>query len=76
MGKNIVRLLTNKRKAILEANQINKSLFRRNIKREAYVTPVSKSYVKKLTRKGFPIPKNNYAIAVRNITKKTNLRKK
>ena len=66
MGKKIVRVTSSKRDAIEESNRINASLKNRGIKREAYVCPVSKTYVKKLTRKGYPIADKNYAICMRN----------
>ena len=66
MGKNIVRVTTNKRDAIEEKDRINASLKSRGIKREAYVCEVSKAYVKKLTKKGHPIEEKNYAICIRN----------
>ena len=67
MGKKIVRVTDNKQDALDESKAINDSLKERNIRRETYVTPVSQSYVRKLTRKGYPVKKRNYAIAVRNI---------
>jgi len=66
MGKTIVRATPSKKDAIKEAKQINDSLKERGIEREAYVCSVSKAYVKKLTRKGYPVADKNYAICVRN----------
>lgn len=66
MGKMIVRVTSNKKDAIKEKQEINNSLRNRGIKREAYVCPVSQAYVKKLTRKGYPIADKNYAICMRN----------
>jgi len=66
MGKTIVRVTSSRREAQAETNRINASLRDRKIKRQAYVCPISKAYVKKLTRKGYPIADNNYAICVRN----------
>ena len=66
MGKQIVRVTSNRNEAVAEAKRINLDLLKRKIKRMAYVTPVSQSYVKSLTRKGYPVPKKNYAIAMRN----------
>ena len=66
MGKKIVRVTSSKRDAIGEKDRINASLKSRGIKRQAYVCPVSRAYVKKLTRKGYPIAENNYAICVRD----------
>jgi hypothetical protein len=66
MGKNIIRVTSNRKEAQREAKRINISFKNRNIKREAYVGIVSQSYVRRLTRKGFPIAKKNYAIYVRN----------
>ena len=70
MVKRIVRVTSNKQKALREVKAINKSLTKRGIKRVAYVTPVSQSYVKTLTRKGYNIRKKNYGIAVRNKRRK------
>lgn len=67
MGKNIVRVTSSRKGAIKEKDEINASLKSRGIKREAYVCEVSKSYVKKLTREGYPIAERNYAICMRNI---------
>ena len=66
MAKKIVRVTSSKRDATKEKNEINLSLKEEGIKREAYVCSVSKAYVKKLTRKGYPIADKNYAICVRN----------
>ena len=66
MGKKIVRVTSSKRDAIDETRRINSSLRARGIKREAYVCSVSKAYVKKLTRKGYPVADKNYAIYVRD----------
>ena len=66
MGKNIIRVTANRKEAQREAKRINASLRKRQIKREARVCPVSQSYVKKLTRKGYKVPKRNYAICMRN----------
>ena len=66
MAKNIIRVTAKRKEAIAEKNSINRDFSRRNIKRIAYVTPVSQGYVRTLTRKGYPIPKKNYAIAVKN----------
>jgi len=67
MAKKIIRVTSSKRNAIEEKNEINAYLKQRGIKRKAYVCKVSKSYVKKLTKKGYPIADNNYAICVRNL---------
>ena len=67
MGKKIVRVTSSKREVIGEKDRINASLKSRGIKREAYVCAISKAYVKKLTRKGYPIAEKNYAICMRNI---------
>jgi len=66
MGKKIVRVTSNKKEAEQIAKGLTNSLQRRHIKREAYVCGVSKSYVKTLTRKGYPIPKKNFGVCVRN----------
>lgn len=66
MGKTIVRVTSSKRDAIKEAKEINTSLKKRGIKREAYVSTVSKRYAKRLLRKGYPVADKNYAICVRN----------
>ena len=66
MSKNIVRITSNKKEAEKEAKFMNDSLKRRHIKRESYVCEVSQSYVRKLTREGYPIRKKNYGICVRN----------
>lgn len=66
MGKNIVGVTSNRKVALRKARQINTSFRARKIKREARVCPVSQSYVKTLTRKGYPVPKKNYGICVRN----------
>ena len=66
MGKNIIRVTSNKEAGKREAARINKNLKSRGIKRIAYVAPVSRNYVKKLTRKGFTVRKKNYAIAIKN----------
>ena len=66
MGKKIVRVTSNRKEAQKESKRINVSLRDRKIKRQAYVCSVSQSYVKKLTRKGHPIPKKNYAICMRD----------
>jgi len=66
MGKKIVRVTSSKSDAAREAREINTSFKNRGIKREAYVCSVSKSYAKKLARKGFPIADKNYAICMRN----------
>lgn len=49
-----------------ESKRINENMKERNIKRESYVCPISQAYVKKLTRKGYPVAKKNYAICMRN----------
>ena len=66
MAKKIVRITPNKKEAKKEAKAITISLQKRNINREAYVCGVSKSYVKKRTRQGYPIPKKHYGVCVRN----------
>ncbi len=66
MGKKIVRVTSSKRDALKEMNEINASLKDRGIKREAYISSVSQAYVKKRTRKGYPIADKNYAICMRN----------
>ena len=66
MVKQIVRVTSSRKEALAEAKAINSSLKSRKIKREAIVCPVSQSYVRKLTRKGYPIPKKNYGICMRN----------
>ncbi len=66
MGRKIVRATSRKRDALKEAKLINASLKKRNIKREAYVCPISKSFVRKRTRKGYPIKSKNYGICMRN----------
>lgn len=64
--KKIVRVTSNKVEALAEAKRINLSLKERKIEREAKVCRVSQSYVRKLTRKGYPIRKINYGICMRN----------
>ena len=66
MGKKIVRVTSSRKDAQEEAKRINVSLRDRKIKREAYVCPVSQSYVRKRTRKGYPVRKKNYGVCVRN----------
>ena len=66
MAKKIVRVTSSKRDAIEEKQRINDSLRDRGIKREAYVCSVSQAYVKKRTRKGYPVADKNYAICMRN----------
>ena len=66
MGKTVVRVTPSKRDAEIEKNAINKDFRERGIEREAYVTDISKAYVRKRTRKGYPISNKNYAICVRN----------
>jgi len=70
MGLRIVRLTDSKKKALREAKATNRSLAKRNIKREAYVTPISQAYVQRRLRKGFKAKKRNYAIAMRDIRKR------
>jgi len=67
MGKKIVRVASSKADAKKEADAINKNLAKRNIKRESYVCRISKSYVRKRTRKGYSIPKQSYGICMRGI---------
>ena len=76
MGKNIVRITSNKNEAQREANRINKSLKERGIKREAYVDTISKTYVQVRTRPGYAVRNKNYTICMRNnqTTKNTHLR--
>lgn len=66
MTKRIVRVSSNKRAVKEETNRINASFKERNIKREAYLSTASYSYVRKRTRKGHHVTKNNYTICVRN----------
>jgi len=66
MVKRYVRVTSNRKEAFREAKAINVSLKNRNIKREAIVCPVSQSYAGKLMREGYPIPKRNYGIRMRN----------
>lgn len=66
MGKRIVNVTSKRNMAIRVAKNITKNLKQRKINREAYVCPVSQSYVKTLTRKGIKVPKRNYAVCVRN----------
>jgi len=70
MSKNIVRVTNKIREAKKECKAINRDLLKRKIKREAYITPVSYRYVKSLTRKGYPVAKKNWAIAVRRKLKR------
>lgn len=70
MRKIIVRVTSDRKEAQRESVRINASLKGRNIKRQAYVCAVSKFYVKKLTRKGYPIAKKNYAICMRDKNEK------
>jgi len=67
MGKKIVRVTSSKRDAVAEKNRINDDLKSRGIQREAYVCNVSKAYVRKRARKGYPVKEKNYAICMRNI---------
>jgi len=67
MGKTIVRVTSKRKEALAYARAINRSMLKRKIKRKAYVTPVSQSYVRSLTRKGYPIKKKNYGVAMKNI---------
>ena len=67
MGKKIIRAGVTRKEAEAEARAITNNLKKRGIKREAYVTPLSRRYVQSLTRKGYPVPKKNFGIAVRNI---------
>jgi len=60
------RVTSNRKEAVFIARQLNASLKKRNIKREAIVSPVSQAYVRTLTRKGYPVPKKNYGISMRN----------
>lgn len=69
MGKNVVRATPSKKDALKEAKAINADMKKRGIKREAYVCPISQAYMRKRTRKGFPIADKNYAICMRNIKK-------
>jgi hypothetical protein len=62
----IVRVTASRRGALREARAINASMKSRGIRREAIVRSVSQGYVRKLTRKGFAVPKKNYAISMRN----------
>ena len=64
--RNIVRVTSSRIGAQREARQINTSMKSRGIKRVAYVRPVSSSYVRKLTRTGYPLPKKNYGIYMKN----------
>ena len=66
MSKRIVRATSSKKDAVKEAKSINRSLKERKIKREAYVCAISRNYVAKRTRKGYPISKKNYGICMRN----------
>jgi len=70
MTKRIVRVTKSKEEAHQIAKRITASLRERNINREAYVSPVSYSYVRTLTRKGYPIAKKNYGVCVRNRLKR------
>jgi hypothetical protein len=67
MSKTIVRAGVSKKEALDEAKLINLSFKDRKIKREAYVCPISQSFVRKRTRAGHPIRKKNYGICMRNI---------
>lgn len=67
MKRTIVRVTPSKKEAQEEATAINNSLRERGIKRRAYVCKVSRSCVKKLTRKGYPIPKQSYGIEMKDL---------
>lgn len=64
-----MKVAESKKEARDIARGINANLRSRGIQREAYVVPVSQSFVKSLTVKGYPVPKRNYGVAVRNIRK-------
>lgn len=66
-GRKITRVSSNKTDVIKEIQMINTSLKNRGIKREAYLSTVTKAYVKKRTRKGYSVADKNYAICMRNI---------
>jgi len=66
MAKRIVAVTANKRRATVAVSRLNKKLAERNVKRVAYLTSASYSYVRPRMRKGLKVPKRNYAIAVRN----------
>jgi len=64
--RNYISVTDSKKDAVALAKRMNNDLRKRKIKREVYVVPVSQSYVRKLTRKGYKIAKKNYGVAVRN----------
>jgi len=66
MGKMVVSVSEKKKELQRQAKHLNLSLKKMKINRESYVCPISQSFVRKLTRKGYPIPKKNYALYVRN----------
>lgn len=65
MGLKIIRVTSSKSDALRESKSINKDLKERGIKRESRVIPISRAFVKRLTRKGFIVKKKNFAIAIR-----------
>jgi len=67
MKQQIVRITPSRKEALREAKAINNSLKKRMIKRKAFVCSVSQSYVKKLTREGYPISKKNYGICMKDV---------
>lgn len=66
MVKKIIRAGVSKAEAKKESDAINKNMAERGIKRESYVCKVSQSYVKKRTRKGYPVKKQNYGVCMRD----------
>ena len=66
MVKRIVRVTPSKKEALEFVKIMNADFKKRNIKREGVIIPVSRAYVRTLTRKGYPVPKRNYGVYFRN----------
>jgi len=69
--KNIVGIGSNKSEILNQADIINRNMRMRRIGRIAHVIPVSRIYVKSLTRKGFAVPKKNYGIVMKDKIKRS-----
>lgn len=69
MVRNIIRVTQSKKEAQKISNFINEDMRNRKINREAYVIPVSQSFVRTLTRKGYRVSKRNYGVAMKDIRK-------
>ena len=67
MTKNIISAGIPKIEAIAMTNRLNSMFRKRKLKRLAYVTRVSYSFVKKRTIKGYHVPKINWGVAVKNL---------